>query len=47
MADIVESLILDLLQWIGPEPRPYADVIVSPASRLGRGERSRLRRSHA
>ncbi|HXG52373.1 MAG TPA: hypothetical protein VNN77_13335 [candidate division Zixibacteria bacterium] len=27
MADTVEALILDLLQWIGPEPRPYPDVI--------------------
>jgi hypothetical protein len=23
----VDSLVLDLLEWIGPEPRPYADVI--------------------
>jgi hypothetical protein len=22
-----ESLILDLLEWIGPDPRPYADVL--------------------
>jgi D-3-phosphoglycerate dehydrogenase / 2-oxoglutarate reductase len=27
MMDPVESLIVDLLQWIGPHPRPYADVI--------------------
>ena len=27
MADIVESLVIDLLEWIGPESRPYADVI--------------------
>lgn len=26
-ADPVEALILDLLQWIGPESRPYAEVI--------------------
>ncbi len=25
--DTVETLILDLLEWIGPEPRPYPDVI--------------------
>ena len=27
MADPVEPLVLDLLEWIGPEPRPYAEVI--------------------
>ena len=27
MADPVESLILDLLEWIGPESRPYAQVM--------------------
>ena len=27
MADTVDSLILDLLEWIGPRPRPYADVV--------------------
>jgi hypothetical protein len=27
MADVVDSLILDLLEWLGPEPRPYADVM--------------------
>jgi len=25
--DPVEALILDLLEWIGPEPRPYAEVL--------------------
>jgi len=25
--DAVDSLVLDLLAWIGPEPRPYAEVI--------------------
>ena len=25
--ETVDSLILDLLAWIGPEPRPYAEVI--------------------
>ena len=23
----VESLILDLLEWVGPNPRPYAEVL--------------------
>ena len=27
MADPIESLILDLLEWIGPRPRPYSEVI--------------------
>jgi hypothetical protein len=27
MPDSVEVLILDLLEWIGPRPRPYAEVI--------------------
>jgi len=27
MPDTVEPLILDLLEWIGPETRPYAEVI--------------------
>ena len=27
MSDPVEALILDLLEWIGPRPRPYAEVI--------------------
>jgi hypothetical protein len=27
VADTVDSLILDLLEWIGPEPRLYAEVI--------------------
>ena len=26
MAD-VDALILDLLEWIGPQPRPYAEVL--------------------
>lgn len=25
--DPVDSLIVDLLEWIGPEPRPYAEVV--------------------
>jgi hypothetical protein len=27
MSDPVEALILDLLEWLGPGPRPYAEVI--------------------
>ncbi|HVQ93940.1 MAG TPA: hypothetical protein VMU51_23080 [Mycobacteriales bacterium] len=27
MADTVDVLILDLLEWIGPDPRPYAEVL--------------------
>jgi hypothetical protein len=27
MLDTVESLVLDLLEWIGPEPRPYDEVL--------------------
>ena len=27
ISDPVESLILDLLEWIGPEPRPYAELL--------------------
>lgn len=27
MSDPVEALILDLLEWIGPRPRPYAEVL--------------------
>jgi hypothetical protein len=23
----VDALVLDLLEWIGPEPRPYAEVL--------------------
>jgi hypothetical protein len=26
-SDTVETLILDLLEWIGPNPRPYAEVL--------------------
>jgi hypothetical protein len=25
--DTVDDLILDLLEWMGPEPRPYAEVL--------------------
>ena len=27
MTDPVDALILDLLDWIGPRPRPYAEVM--------------------
>jgi hypothetical protein len=27
MSETVEPLILDLLEWIGPAPRPYPEVI--------------------
>ena len=27
MSDTADTLILDLLEWMGPEPRPYADVL--------------------
>lgn len=27
MSDTVSTLILDLLEWIGPESRPYSEVI--------------------
>ncbi len=27
MSDPVEALLLDLLEWVGPRPRPYAEVI--------------------
>ena len=29
MSDPVEALILDLLEWIGPHSRPYAEVLES------------------
>lgn len=27
MSEPVETLILDLLEWLGPSPRPYAEVM--------------------
>ena len=27
MSDPVDALIVDLLEWIGPRPRPYSDVL--------------------
>jgi hypothetical protein len=27
VSDPIEPLILDLLEWIGPHPRPYAEVL--------------------
>jgi hypothetical protein len=29
MADALDALVLDLLEWIGPEPRPYEEVIAA------------------
>ena len=35
MIDVVEPLVLDLLEWIGREPRAYSEALVflSPAGR--------------
>jgi hypothetical protein len=27
VSDTVDSMILDLLEWMGPDPRPYAEVL--------------------
>jgi len=27
VTDTVENLVLDLLEWIGPNPRPYSEVL--------------------
>ena len=27
MSSTVDALVLDLLEWMGPEPRPYAEVL--------------------
>jgi hypothetical protein len=27
MSDTVDALVLDLLEWIGPRPRPYREVL--------------------
>jgi hypothetical protein len=27
MSDTVDALVLDLLEWIGPRPRPYGEVL--------------------
>ena len=27
MSDPVDALVIDLLEWIGPRPKPYAEVI--------------------
>jgi hypothetical protein len=27
VSDSVDTLILDLLEWMGPDPRPYAEVL--------------------
>jgi hypothetical protein len=47
MTDALDALVLDLLEWIGPEPRPYEEVIAawrtSCLARCGRGQRAGLR----
>jgi hypothetical protein len=50
VSDTVDTLILDLLEWMGPDPRPYAEVLEAwrtsfPPSRVGGRQRSRLRRA--
>jgi len=27
VSDAIDALILDLLEWVGPRPRPYAEVV--------------------
>jgi hypothetical protein len=27
MTDTIDNLILDLLEWLGPSPRPYSEVL--------------------
>jgi hypothetical protein len=27
VSDAIDSLILDLLEWMGPDPRPYGEVL--------------------
>ena len=27
ISDTVETMVLDLLEWVGPNPRPYSEVI--------------------
>jgi hypothetical protein len=27
LVEVIEALILDLLEWLGPEPKPYAEVM--------------------
>jgi hypothetical protein len=27
LAETLDALVLDLLEWIGPQPRPYAEVM--------------------
>jgi hypothetical protein len=29
MADPIDALVLDLLEWIGPQARPYAEVMAA------------------
>ena len=53
MTNSVDALILDLLEWIGPKPRAYAevmedmaDVLPAPAG-MGGSQRARLCRAPA
>ena len=53
MASTTEALILDLLEWIGPNPRPYSEVIEAWRTSCPRlpvweeaNERGFLNRSH-
>ncbi len=54
MSDPVEPLVLDLLEWLGLEPRPYAEVMDAWRTSCPRlpvwetaNERGYLERSHA
>jgi hypothetical protein len=54
MTDNVDDLILDLLEWLGPHPRPYSDVLDAWRTSCPRlpvweeaNTRSLLERSHA
>jgi hypothetical protein len=52
LVDTFEDLVLDLLEWVGPNPRPYCDVIEAWRTscprlpRLGRRKRPRLISRH-
>jgi hypothetical protein len=54
VSETVDTLILDLLAWIGPDPRPYAEVLEAwrtSCPRLavweGANDRSFIARHHA
>ena len=53
MGSNVDALILDLLEWIGPDPRPYSEVIEAWRTSCPRlpvweeaNERGFVKRSH-